>query len=284
MMIPQQVADWLTQQGYGSVDSSRGVGGGCINNGVRLLTSSGEQFFLKTNQSCPPDMFACEVAGLEALQVPGGPRVPKPLLHGPDFLLMEDLAPTRPGVDYWEIFGRQMATLHQKTHTMFGFESDNYIGSTPQPNPWTQDGYQFYQEHRFVFQADLAVRRGLLSRTEGQAVRALSSRLPHRVPQQPASILHGDLWSGNATSDALGEPAIIDPAAYYGWAEADLAMMVLFGSPGERFWQAYLEVRPLEAGWRERFSLYNLYHLLNHLNLFGRSYHAQVMHTLRLYA
>jgi fructosamine-3-kinase len=104
------------------------------------------------------------------------------------------------------------------------------------------------------------------------------------VPEQPASILHGDLWSGNSTSDADGQPAIIDPAAYYGWAEADLAMMVLFGSPGGGFWEAYNEVRPLEKGWRERFSLYNLYHLLNHLNLFGRGYYSQVMSTVRRFS
>ena len=282
-MIPKQVVGWLSEQGFGSVISSQSVGGGCINNGVRLNTSSGKNFFLKTNSNCPADMFACEVDGLKVLRVPGGPRVPQPYLHGAKFLLMEDLAPTRPSGDYWEMFGRQMAALHNHTNQRFGFDGDNYIGSTPQKNPWTDDGYDFYANHRFIFQAELAARESLLSQSEADAVVALSGRLRDLIPKQPASILHGDLWSGNATSDAYGQPAIIDPAAYYGWAEADLAMMVLFGSPVGSFWRAYTESRPLEIGWRERFSLYNLYHLLNHLNLFGRSYHAQVMRTVRLY-
>ncbi len=283
-MIPEQVEEWLRKEGFGTIDSSKGVGGGCINNGVRLKTSSTKQFFLKTNANCPPDMFACEVAGLKALIVDGGPRVPEPYLHGPDFLLMEDLAPSRSISNYWELFGQQMAVLHNHTHNRFGFESDNYIGSTPQPNPWLEDGYQFYSEHRFRYQAELASRRGLLNRDEEAAVLTLADKLPELIPDQPPSILHGDLWSGNATSDSKGQPAIIDPAAYYGWAEADLAMMVLFGSPGERFWEAYHDSRALEKGWRSRFDLYNLYHLLNHLNLFGRGYHGQVMRTVRQFS
>jgi fructosamine-3-kinase len=280
-MIPKQVLEWISAEGYGDVVSSRGVGGGCINHGVRLTTSEGGNFFLKTNANCPPDMFACEVAGLNALKVPGGPRVPEPYVHGPDFLLMEDLAPASPANNYWEVFGRQMAALHSHTHQRFGFEGDNYIGSTPQNNTWMEDGYQFFREYRLNFQTELAGRRGLLNRGEVDAVLALSDRLLELVPEQPASMLHGDLWSGNSISDAQGQPAIIDPAAYFGWAEADLAMMELFGSPGRQFWHAYNEVNPLEKGWRERFKLYNLYHLLNHLNLFGRSYHSQVMGTVR---
>jgi protein-ribulosamine 3-kinase len=279
-MIPETVREWLRDQGYGEITSSQGVGGGCINNGVRLKTSGGTGFFLKTNQSAPVDMFACEVAGLEALAVEGGPRVPKPYLHGENFLLMEDLASSGRKGDYWTAFGKQMAALHNHTNEHFGFTTDNYIGSTPQPNRWTKDGYHFYAEHRFVFQAELAVRRGLLNSGEVDRIKALAARLPELAPEQPASLLHGDLWSGNATSDENGAPAIIDPAAYYGWAEADLAMTALFGGFAGEFYSAYNEVRPLEQGWRERFSLYNLYHLLNHLNLFGRGYYGQVIQTV----
>ena len=280
-MIPEEVRAWLAEQGFGEVASSRGVGGGCINNGMALKTADGSSLFLKTNSDCPEDMFAREAAGLRALDVPGGPRVPEAYLHGPDFLLLEDLAPAPRATTYWEDFGRQMAALHSHTADRFGFDADNYIGSTPQPNPWTQDGYEFYARHRITFQAEMAVKNGLLSRQELDLARSVANRLPDLVPAQPASILHGDLWSGNQVSDSEGSPAIIDPAAYYGWAEADLAMMVLFGSPGPAFWQAYCEVRPLESGYRERFRLYNLYHLLNHLNLFGRSYHGQAVSVLR---
>jgi fructosamine-3-kinase len=229
-------------------------------------------------------MFAKEVAGLKALTVPRAPRVPKPFMHGANFLLMEDLAPASRTADYWETFGEQMAALHLNTHLQFGFETDNYIGSTPQPNPWTEDGFDFYAQHRFGFQADLAARQGLLTAREADEVRQLAGQLQELIPEQPASILHGDLWSGNATTDSNGDPAIIDPAAYYGWAEADLAMMVLFGDPPARFFDAYQAVRPLANGWRDRFGLYNIYHLLNHLNLFGRSYHAQTMNSVRRFS
>lgn len=282
-MIPGAVVDWLATQGYGEVTQSQGIAGGCINNGARLRTTTGTRFFLKTNRNCPPDMFVREVTGLKALKVTGGPRVPEPYLHGENFLLMEDLAPAPKKAGYWETFGEQMAAMHLHTHARFGFEEDNYIGSTPQPNPWTADGYAYFARHRLGFQADLAARSGLLSASEVEDVHRLAARLKDLVPEQPASILHGDLWSGNATTDAAGEPAIIDPAAYYGWAEADLAMMVLFGSPDRRFFDAYQAVRPLAPGWQERFSLYNSYHLLNHLNLFGRSYHAQAMRTVRYF-
>ncbi len=280
-MIPGEVHAWLAEQGHGEVVTTRGVGGGCINNGMVLKTSGGNSFFLKTNSNCPEDMFAREAEGLHALAVPAGPRVPQAYLHGTNFLLLEDLAPVARAKTYWEDFGRQMATLHNRTAEKFGFDADNYIGSTPQPNPWTANGYEFYAIHRFTFQAEMAAKGGLLSRQELEITRKIADRLPDLVPEQPASILHGDLWSGNQISDSDGNPAIIDPAAYFGWAEADLAMMVLFGSPGAGFWEAYNEVRPLESGYRERFRLYNLYHLLNHLNLFGRSYHAQAVGVLR---
>jgi len=282
-MIPAAVIDWLVENGYGNVESSRQVGGGCINNGVLLWTSEGNSFFLKTNPQAPEDMFAREVEGLEALGVEDGPRVPTPYLHTSDFLLMEDLAPVSRTSDYWDDFGRKMAALHNHTSERFGFEHDNYIGSTPQPNPWTDDGYEFFSQHRLIFQAEMAARRGLLSSKEAGQVEQLANRLRDLVPEQPASLIHGDLWGGNAMIDEKGAPAIIDPAAHYGWSEADLAMTALFGGFNDRFYSAYIESRPIPSGWRNRFSLYNLYHLLNHLNLFGRGYHGQVMGVVRRY-
>jgi fructosamine-3-kinase len=282
-MIPAAVTNWLAENGYGNVESSRQVGGGCINNGVLLWTSEGNSLFLKTNAQAPEDMFVREVEGLEVLGVEDGPRVPKSYLHASDFLLMEDLAPVSRASDYWDDFGRKMAALHNHTSERFGFEHDNYIGSTPQPNPWTDDGYEFFSQHRLVFQAEMAVRRGLLSSKEAGQVERLANRLRDLAPEQPASLIHGDLWGGNAMTDEKGAPAIIDPAAHYGWAEADLAMTALFGGFNDRFYSAYNESRPMPSGWRNRFSLYNLYHLLNHLNLFGRGYHGQVMGVVKRY-
>ncbi len=282
-MIPATVINWLVENGYGNVESSRQVGGGCINNGVLLWTSEGNSLFLKTNAQAPEDMFSREVEGLEALGVEDGPRVPKSYLNASDFLLMEDLAPVSRASGYWDDFGRKMAALHNHTSERFGFGHDNYIGSTPQPNPWTDDGYEFFSQHRLIFQAEKAARRGLLSSKEAGQVEQLANRLRDLVPEQPASLIHGDLWGGNAMTDEKGAPAIIDPAAHYGWAEADLAMTALFGGFNDRFYSSYNEQRPIPSGWRNRFSLYNLYHLLNHLNLFGRGYHGQVMGVVRRY-
>ncbi len=283
-MIPEPVKAWLSENEFGGITASRSVGGGCINNGMIIQVETGASFFLKTNRQTPPDMFAREVEGLQALQVQDGPSVPETFLHGEDFILMEDLSPATPRADYWPEFGRRLATLHNHTNAQFGFEHDNYIGSTPQPNPWMDDGNTFFGERRLLYMTGLARERGLMDVDDALRVERLVARLPDLIPPQPASLIHGDLWSGNATSDSHGAPAIIDPATHYGWAEAELAMTSLFGSFPNAFFKAYEEVRRLESGYRERFPLYNLYHLLNHLNIFGHSYLGQVQAVLRRFS
>lgn len=280
--VPSPVEDWLIPE-FGPVTACESVGGGCINNGQRLRTQSGRTFFLKTNRHCPVDMFACEARGLAAIAVSGGPRVPQPLVWGEDFLLIEDLNPAELQVGYWEHFGWQLAALHKHTAAEFGFHEDNYLGSTRQPNGWMDDGYTFFGERRLLFQAELAARNGLLCRADEDKIERLVSQLRERIPSQPASLLHGDLWSGNALSDSSGAPAIIDPAAHFGWAEAELGMTQLFGAFPEVFYRSYEEVRPLAPGWRERLGIYNLYHLLNHLNLFGSGYLGAVQAILHRY-
>ena len=283
-MIPEKVHHWLSYNGFGSITSSKAVSGGCISNGRILETAAGETFFLKTNQNSPPEMFAREAEGLKALTVPDAPSVPKPFLYDDNFLLMEDLKPAQRRKDYWPDFGRRMAALHNRAYNQFGFQHDNYIGSTPQPNPWTANGHVFFKEHRLRYQVTLAVERALLSRENARRLDKLADSLPELIPEQPASLIHGDLWGGNAMTDHYGGPAIIDPAAHFGWAEADLAMTALFGAFHEEFYRAYQEVRWLEPGFRERFPLYNLYHLLNHLNLFGSGYLSQVLGVIRRFS
>jgi fructosamine-3-kinase len=289
MSLLPAVLDYCRTHGYGSVRSAAPLGGGCINNATRLETESG-LLFLKVNSNCPPDMFEREadglaaLAGLAGLAAPGGPRVPRVLLFGPDFILQEFIDPAPRPAGYWETLGRQLAALHNVTSPRFGFPHDNYIGSTPQVNTWTESGYDFFAEQRLGCQARLARRNELLDEADYKSVAALAARLDRLVPTQPASLIHGDLWSGNLHSGPNGEPVLIDPAAHYGWAEAELAMMTLFGSPPAGFFQAYESVRPLATGWRERLDLYNIYHLLNHLNLFGGSYAGSVRSILRRYA
>jgi fructosamine-3-kinase len=288
MSIPQAVTDYCHAHGYGAIRNVQPLGGGCINNASRLDTDNGP-LFLKVNRSTPPDMFEREAEGLNALAAPRAIRVPAALCVGPDFILLEYIEPgprkgDHVGRPYWETLGAQLAALHNTTSPRFGFAHDNYIGSTPQINTWEDDGCAFFAEHRLRFQAELARRNNLLNITDYRSLITVSNRLPSLIPPQPASIIHGDLWSGNIHTGPSGEPVLIDPAAHYGWAEAELAIMTLFGSPPDSFFRAYESVRSLAPGYRERFDLYNLYHLLNHLNLFGESYASSVRSILRHYS
>lgn len=284
MTVPEAVVAWCLHEGHGEIMGLETVGGGCINMGARLYTRDGASFFLKSNPSAPPEMFLAESHGLESLRRPGGPRLPSPYLWSQDFLLMENLPPAPAGADLWPSLGRRLAALHDHTSPHHGFDRDNFIGSTPQPNPWTTDGFSFFAEQRLLFQAGLAHQQRRLPATDLRRVEALASRLRDLVPFQPASLLHGDLWSGNVIVGPGGEACLIDPAAYYGWAEAELGMTDLFGGFDPAFYAGYLEARPLTPGWRERWPLYNLYHLLNHLNLFGGGYLAAVRQVLDRYA
>ena len=272
-MLPAPVTTYVASRGWGRVTGARPVSGGCINDGRVLTTESGPWLFLKTNASAPADMFLREAEGLAALAAaPGAPRVPAPLMTGDTFLLLEYLAPAPHAPDYWPSLGQRLAQLHRATKPTFGFDHDNYIGATPQPNPPTADGYVFFGESRLRFQALRARQSHLLSADGVRRVDRLIARLPELVPPQPASLIHGDLWSGNIIPGPNGQACLIDPAAHFAWAEADLAMTTLFGHPPQSFFAAYNAERPLEPDYQDRFELYNLYHLLNHLNLFGTSY------------
>jgi fructosamine-3-kinase len=289
-VIPEPVGAFIARQGWGTAGQVRAdpAGGGCINAGQVLHPAAGPDLFLKQNASAPGDMFAREAEGLAALAQPDGPRVPRALLVGETFLVLEYLAPAPLRPRAWEVLGQQLAALHAHTAPEFGFPHANYLGRTPQPNRSDADGWRFFAEQRLLYQARLARERGLLSREAvGQAER-LAVRLRDLVPEQPASLIHGDLWTGNVIPGPEGALCLIDPAAHYGWAEAELAMTGLFGGFPESFYSAYQAAaqdlgRPLAPGWRGRFPLYNLYHLLNHLNLFGQSYLQEVEAGLRHY-
>lgn len=174
--------------------------------------------------------------------------------------------------------------MHQQPQEVFGFDRDNYCGLTPQPNPRNPDGFAFYRQHRILYQAQLAFEKGLLNQGELKTIEGFAARLSELVPIQAPALIHGDLWGGNIHSDTSGDPVLIDPAAYWGWPEAEIAMTLLFGGFTEAFYHSYLDVNPLESGWRERATIHNVHHLLNHLNLFGASYHSQVMNAVKRFA
>jgi fructosamine-3-kinase len=266
------------------------VGGGDISSAARVDWADGRQAFVKWRSDGPAGLFTAERRGLERLRSANALRVPEVLAQSeathdsPAFILMTWLerGAERPGVA--EALGQGLAALHRVTHDAYGLDHDNFIGANPQPNQSAADWVTFFHEQRLGFQMELAGRNGYLSSTRARRLAKLLARLSDWLPSDPpASLLHGDLWGGNWLVTAAGEPALIDPAVYYGHREADLAFTELFGGFSGAFYAAYNQAWPLEPGYQERRDLYNLYHLLNHLNLFGEGYGGSVDSILRRY-
>lgn len=279
----QAFEHWLAEH-FGTALAHRQVlAGGDICQTERITTADGRHLCVKRQPNAPEDFFAAEAAGLQALQRSRTLRVPEVYGCHPQFIAMEYVAPAPRGSDYWERLGEGLAALHRIPASCFGFERDNYCGTTPQPNPKTENGYEFFAQQRLLHQGQLALSSGHLSGSDLDRLEQLCGRLPELIPEQRPALLHGDLWGGNIHCDEAGSPVLIDPASYWGWPEADLAMTRLFGGFAEPFYQSYQAQHPLEPGWPERLPLYNLYHLLNHLNLFGSSYYPQVKQILGAY-
>ncbi len=284
-----QIRDLLATVYAQSIDieSSRSIGGGCINQTQALTLSNGERVFLKYNDRPPDGMFKKEARGLKLLrEAKNGPRIPKvvalPEDSNPQFLLLEFIETGTPDHGYYERFGRALAAMHRTTQDHFGLDHDNFIGSTEQINTPEKNGVVFFREHRLRFQQRLARERGRLPVATDQKIDRLCDGLEQWLDlsgEQPA-LVHGDLWSGNTFSDTAHQPCLVDPAVHFGLRETDLAMTELFGRLPQTFYDAYREAFPQNSGYEERKQLYNLYHLLNHLNLFGGSYLASVESTV----
>lgn len=255
------------------------VGGGCINQAF-IVEGDGQRYFVKTNRPELGDMFEAEALGLAELEAAQALRVPHPVATGKvadeAFLVLEFL---QLGVNGDSArMGLGLANQHHKIATKFGWQRDNTIGSSPQPNPWTDNWIDFLREQRLGFQLRLAAQNGYggeLQTLGGELLEQLDDFFPGYQPLP--SLLHGDLWGGNAVFTVSGEPVVFDPAVYYGDREADLAMTELFGGFSTGFYDAYREAWPLDPGYGVRKTLYNLYHILNHLNLFGGSYASQTV-------
>jgi fructosamine-3-kinase len=255
------------------IESATSVTGGCIHRCYAVLID-GKRSFLKTNAADHADAFAAEADGLSALRSTVL-AAPEPLAHGAAggeaYLLLEYLE--LKGKDDFAALGRMLAAAHRRVGPRHGWRRDNFIGSTPQKNTWCDDWGEFWLTRRLRPQVELARAKGF--DLQLPRVNLLDNHRP-----QP-SLLHGDLWSGNAGFTSEG-PVVFDPAVYYGDREADLAMTELFGGFPREFYRAYHEGFPLAEGYAKRKPLYNLYHLLNHLNLFGSGYLGQVRRTLGL--
>lgn len=255
--------------------SATPVGGGSINETFRLEGTNGARYFLKLNDARHHPMFVAEAAGLDAIAATNTLRIPQPITHGiageQSYLVLEYLELSSRGDA--KLLGEQLAALHRCSAKQFGFQQDNFIGTTPQPNGWKDNWIDFWREQRLGFQLRLAAKNGY----DGQ-LHTLGEKLLDALPSffdgytpQP-SLLHGDLWNGNHAFTADNSPVIFDPAVYYGDRECDLAMTELFGGYPANFYAAYRATWPPHAGYATRRDLYNLYHILNHANLFGGGY------------
>ncbi|MDD3530167.1 MAG: fructosamine kinase family protein [Gallionellaceae bacterium] len=255
----------------------RAVGGGDINQAEVLTGRDGRRYFAKLNRADRLAMFEAEADGLDEIVQSGAIRAPRPVCTGVEggraFLVLEYLELDGRG-DAAEL-GRRLATLHRTTAPRFGWSRDNTIGATPQPNAWQDDWVGFLRARRLGFQLELARRNGAPARLVGLGERLLDGLAGFFPGYRPVpALLHGDLWGGNY-GYAGGEPVLFDPAVYYGDREADIAMTELFGGFPPAFRAAYAEAWPLDPGYDARKDLYNLYHVLNHYNLFGGGYAGQ---------
>lgn len=280
--IEQQLSSILP--GDVRISKFNNVGGGSINETWQVVTESGKLFFLKCNTAdAYPGLFKEERKGLEYLQQ--YVRTPAVLFEavfgGKQLLLMEWIAPGPRTAAFWKKFGEDLAGLHRQSQPEFGFPSDNYMGSLPQANTYTDNWVEFFAGYRLRPQAELAARNGLLPARWLKALEKLYTELPSIFPEEPPSLLHGDLWSGNFICDQQSTPVLIDPAVYFGHRSTDLAMTTLFGRFDKQFYEAYHYHFPFPANYEEQWSIANLYPLLIHLNLFGSGYLSSITETLR---
>ncbi len=252
------------------------VSGGCINEAWRLKGRDGRLFFAKLNHAGAVSMFAAESAGLRQIMDTNTVAVPAPICRGTAdnraFLVLEYLSFGKG--DVFHHLGRQLAAMHRCLRAGYGWSMDGAIGSTPQINtPVFTDWPAFWREQRLGYQLRLAREDG-----HGERLQRKGELLLESFPAlfaaytPPASLLHGDLWSGNQAVTQTGRPVVFDPAVYYGDRETDIAMTELFGGFPASFYSAYNEAWPLDSGYAVRRDLYNLYHVLNHLHLFGAGY------------
>lgn len=252
------------------------IGGGCINETYQIQGRE-LHYFVKLNKASNLPMFEAEAAGLKEIQNSHTLRVPEPKCWGRNdfnaWLVLEYLDLRHTPNQHAEALGTGLANMHHTFSDQFGWFRDNTIGSTLQKNDLSSDWIHFWRRNRLGHQLQLAQINGYKGKLQTQGERLMADLDVFFTGSRiNACLLHGDLWSGNYSFDSIGQPVLFDPAVYYGDREADLAMTELFGGFPPRFYASYQDAYPLEAGYHTRKTLYNLYHILNHLNLFGSGY------------
>ena len=265
--------------------STSSVGGGCIANSSVLKTELGNKYFLKSYNS-KNTILINEANGLKELTKANAIRIPKVILVTEQYLILEFINTGKRKHNFSKLFGQQFAQMHRTTSAQFGFYENNFIGSNHQINlPLQNNWIEFFWKNRLSFQFHLAEKNGFVDSDFRRDFNSLEKRLPTILEgiEEPPTLLHGDLWSGNFMVDEIGNPVLIDPAVYYGHREADIAMTKLFGGFDSEFYVSYNKAFPLTEGWEYRMDLYKLYHVLNHLNLFGSGYLNQAVSMIRKY-
>lgn len=288
MTLNQKIKTEIEEETGISIKSVSSLSGGCISNAYKITNEADKNYFLKLNSS-PKDLFIKEANGLTELRKANAIRVPEVLLCKEDFLLTEFIIQGNRSKNFFEDFGRRFAELHKYRGDKFGFYEDNYIGSNPQinipasneENNWAE----FYFNKRILYQYKLTEQNSYATGELKNGISRLEKNIEDIIgdSEEPPSLLHGDLWGGNYIVDENGDACLIDPAVYYGHREADLAMTKLFGGFSSEFYHSYDEAFPLADGYEYRENIYKLYHILNHLNLFGRAYYSQAISLIKFY-
>lgn len=278
-MLPSAVEEILRERLNVTLRGVAPLGGGCISHASRIETGD-QTLFLKWSDGPPGDTFDAEARGLRVLAGASHPlRIPRVhLVHprensAPGVLVLEWVETGAMADGFWARFGAGLAALHRNTADQYGFEADNFIGRLPQTNGWQEEWPGFFHDRRLEPQVERLRRSGAWLERWDSGYQNLADRLGDVLPRSPeASLVHGDLWSGNFMVDASGTAALVDPAVYFGHREVDLAMTELFGGFDRSFYESYHDAWPLSPGYDSRRDVYNLYHLLNHVNHFGSAY------------
>jgi len=289
MILSQKNKSELESELGQKISSLKSLSGGCISDAFRLTLDNNFSLFLKFNSEVKNDMFIKEANGLKEIKKSNTIRVPSVIKATNEFILLEFIEPGKQKKNFFEDFGRMFASMHKFSNEHFGFYENNFIGSNEQDNiaddEEKNNWVKFYFNKRILFQVELAEKLGNSTSELRESVSALENKIEEIIgsSNDKPSLLHGDLWGGNYMVDENGNACLIDPAVYYGNREADLAMTKLFGGFNSEFYSSYNETFPLADGYEYRENIYKLYHVLNHLNLFGRSYYSQALGLIRYY-